>query len=523
MKHSGRWILGVIFIVALLVRFYSFKETIYFGFDEARDALVAQEIYLKGHLKLIGPPATGDTGLFHGPAYWYMVGPLYILAGGNLYVVSTVFRLINALGIFLVFAIAKKLFSRKTGYLAAFIYAISFEQSQYSIYVGKESLALICWLMIMYTVVSIYKNDKWTKKIGLPIIAACYGMMIQFNIIYAGYGLGLIVLSLILLPQIKKIGIRSWLTAGVIFVLTLSTYILAEFKYNFREIRSALNLIHSGFGIMSPGESKYNLYWGKFLTMFHDNIIGFLPESNWQKIVIAIVAITFTFWLTVSVFKDKKYAILVVWLFTWVGIMLAGGHMAYYTNVALSISIIIGMAVLLEKIGGKKLLFVIILIGIIVGNLYLIYDRRTKGLIQAIKPQPYMNLIDERRIIDQMYTTAHGRGFTLRLTGIPYRIQTVWYYLLNQYGYKKYGYLPYWELGNVLGFPGELPVPTSGTTCLRFLVREPMTGLPVQLVEFDEGEENNFSRIVNRKEIGLFTIEERYATDKICHNDKPRL
>ena len=201
--------------------------------------------------------------------------------------------------------------------------------------------------------------------------------------------------------------------------------------------------------------------------------------------------------------------------------MLAGGHMAYYTNVATSVSILVGVAILLDKIGAKNIIFWFILTAIIFSNLSLVYGRRSKGLIQAIKPQPYMNLIDEKNIVDQMYETAQGRGFTLRLTGIPYKIQTVWYYLLNEYGYKKYGYFPYWEHGNILGYPGELPTPHNGTTCLRFLVREPMTGLPVSLVELDENTENYFSTIVGRKEIGLFTIEERMAVAKDCHNNKP--
>jgi hypothetical protein len=130
-------------------------------------------------------------------------------------------------------------------------------------------------------------------------------------------------------------------------------------------------------------------------------------------------------------------------------------------------------------------------------------------------------LASERKIIDQMYTTANGRGFTLRLTGIPYKIQTVWAYLLTEYGYKKYGYLPYWEHGNIGGFPGKLPTPINGTTCLRFLVREPMTGLPQSLVDLDVKEENYYSTIVSWIGVDLFTIQERRAIGNDCHNTVP--
>jgi len=413
------------------------------------------------------------------------------------------------------------LFSKKVGYIAAFLYAVSFEQSQYAIYFSKEALALILWLIIMLTATGIYKREKWTNLVGLSIIALCFGLMLQFNIIYAGFGLGFAALFLLLFKKISKFSLKSWIMALAVFSLTISTYILAEIKYNFREIRSVINLISSGFGIMSPGESKYALYWGKYLTMFRDNIVGLSMDVGWQKLIIAAFAITFTGWLIKNAFKDRRYALLLIWLMTWVGIMLAGGHMAYYTNVGLGVSILIGVAVILDKINGKTLLFWVLLSGIVIGNFLLIYDRREKGLIHGIKPQPYVNLIYEREIIDEMYTKAQGRGFTLRLTGIPYRIQTVWYYLLREYGYEEYGYFPYWEHGNVLGYPGELPVPTHGTTCLRFLVREPMRGLPVVLIEEDQKQENLFSVVVSQREVGEFTIEERAANAVDCHNDRP--
>lgn len=518
-KKSLIW--GMIILIAVFVRFYSFKNNIYFGFDEARDALVSENIYTEKDFKLIGPPATGDTGLYHGPAYWYLVGPLYILFGGNLYVMSALFRIINILGVFLVFGIAKKLFSEKVGFTVALLYALSFEQSQYSLYVGKESLALICWLTIIYMATAIYKKESKYLKIGLPIIAACFGLMLQFNIIYAGYSLALFAIFIAIFPQLKQVAIKSWLWAGGVFTLILSTYIVAELKYNFREIRSAYKLIHSGFGIMSPNESKYTLYWGKYLNMFRDNILGLDTNIQWQKAVISSLAITFTIWLLVYAIKETRYKILIFWMLSWVGVMLAGGHMAYYTNVAASVPILIGVAVILEKLNFKNLIVWIILLAIICSNGFLVYGRRNLGLIQAIKPQPYMNLVDEKKIIEEMYSVANGKGFTLRLTGIPYKIQTVWFYLLREYGYKKYGYFPYWEHGNIVGYPGKLPVPSHGTTCVRFLVREPMTGLPVELVNLDTQEENFYSAVLDRKEIGMFTIENRYSIAKDCHNDKP--
>ena len=87
-----------------------------------------------------------------------------------------------------------------------------------------------------------------------------------------------------------------------------------------------------------------------------------------------------------------------------------------------------------------------------------------KSLLVQFTPQVNMKLSHEYKIIDEMYQQANGNGFTVRLSGIPYKVQTVWAYLFHFYGEKKYGYLPFWETGNILGFPGTLPPPINGTT-----------------------------------------------------------
>ena len=55
---------------------------------------------------------------------------------------------------------------------------------------------------------------------------------------------------------------------------------------------------------------------------------------------------------------------------------------------------------------------------------------------------------------------------------------------------------------------------------MRYLIREPMRGLPVSLVEMDIKEEDIFSTRIDRKEIGLFIVESRVAHAKDCHNTK---
>jgi len=95
--------------------------------------------------------------------------------------------------------------------------------------------------------------------------------------------------------------------------------------------------------------------------------------------------------------------------------------------------------------------------------------------------------------------------------------------LYNQYGLKNYGYLPYLETGNIDGYPGVFPAPSEGTTCTRFLIREPSRGLPENLFFKEVVEENMFSNLLQEERVGDFILQTRNARDENCHNDKPLL
>ena len=513
----NKWIvLGAIFVVALAVRFYAFKESTYFGFDNARDAYISQDIYLKGDIKLIGPPVSGDVGLFHGPLFWYLLGPVFLLFKGDPAMVSAVFRILNALGVFLVFGVSSSLFTPYVGYLTALFYAVSFEESQYSLYDGNPGLGVITILMIVWGAVLIYKKSRYAKWSPLLMLGGA-AVSTQMNLMFV-YTFFIVAILLILVKeQALKIAKKFWLLGIAAAGLIMSTYIIVEIRYGFRSFKVASRLFSEGYGVMDSHASKYVLFFSKYLRMFRDNLLGI---DNY--VLIGILATLISAWVIFMAIKNKAYRILAVWLFSWLALMMLGGHTAYYTNAGLGIALLTAAALIIERVEKVSKVFAFVLCGLIIfSNLRLVWLQQPNSLIKEFQPQPGMKLSDEYKIIDVMYETANGRGFTVRMTGVPYRIQTVWSYLFHFYGLKKYGYLPYWEAGNTLGFPGEMPVPKTGTTCLRFLGREPMRGLPQVLVDYDQGLEKDFSKVVNKIEIGEFTLETRQAVDKKCHNDKP--
>ncbi len=508
--------LWLIFLVAIVVRLLWFRESTYFGFDEARDAFTSLDIFLKYDWKLIGPPATGNLGLFHGPLFWYFLGPLYLLGRGDVFFVSAVFRLINATGVFGVFYIAGNLFSPWVGLVASLFYAVSFEQYQYAMYVGNPTLGVWCWLLIFIGVTMLYKKSRYRRFApALMLTGAALGM--QLNLMFAYFFFPVFLLMWLLR---KSLVWTKWTVSATIAApaLLLATYLAGEIKRGFLSVKKAIELVSSGWVIMSPGQTKTAMYWEKFRAMFHDNILLLPPEG----ILISILALIIVTLLVKVAIKERPIRLILVWIFGWAFLAPFGGHLAYYTHVGLSIGLLVGTAYLIFRIRERWTWLAYLLVGaVLMSNLILIWRGARDSLIFQIKPQPFMKLTDELKVIDLMYEQAGGKGFTVRLTGIPYRIQTVWAYLFKQYGAPKWGYYPFWETGNIEGFPGELPAPKSGTTCVRYLIREPLKGLPIEIIDEDRKTEDLFSETVKREEIGWFIFEKRLARDPKCHNNKP--
>lgn len=504
------YILWIIFILALIIRFYTFTGSTYFGFDEARDAFISQAIYKQGDFKLIGPPANAP-GLNHGVLHWYIIGFIYLIGQGNPYVASFVFRLINALAVFPIYWLTNKLFGKRAAYLASLIFAFSFEASQYAMYYGNPSLAIFSWISLFAGAVVIYKNKN--KYWGLPLMALGIASGAQFELFLVTLAFVGVVILGILRKEIGKLSFKSWLVAVGIGTGVASPYIIGEIQNGFRSVSSAINLARSGYTV-SGDKSKWLVYFERWILIIHDN---FLPVDN--RILWAVAAILVGFLLFMAV-KKIEYRIILAWIFGGVFIFMFGAYNSYYINVGVGTGMVIGLAVLFDKILDRnKFLGMTIVSACLIGNITQIIPQNKNGLIKDIKTQEFMLLSDEKKVIDKLYLLADKKSFTIRVTSMPYNMQTVWAYLFDLYGKPFYGYLPYYETGNVLGFPGYLPQPKNGTTCVRFLIREPLGGIPAHLVEKDTKDENSFSKVVETITIGHFQIEKRTSSDKVCFSD----
>ena len=500
--------LYLIFLIAIILRFLYFPENIYFGFDQARDGYSALEIF-RGDFKIIGP-TTAFPGLHHGVLYYYVIAPFYGLGNMNPEIVAALMRVLNALGIFLVFFITKTLYDRKVGLLAALLFAFSFEQTQFSLYLGNPSLAVLS-VMIFYLGLALIIFSK--KYIGLPLAFLGLGASIQFQFALTYLIIPLLLILVIYKKVFLKLPIKIWLLSFLSLVISLSTFIIAELKYNFPTIQGLLLLSQSGS--QKNWENIFSTYLFSINRMVMYNLSGNLITA----LVLVLLLIPLLFFTVKKDFR-QKLIFLSVWFFSFFVTLVINGGVKnpsqnpplYYPNVGISISLLIFTAFLISKAFSRnKLLGIFLITFILFANVSLIKVFNPQGNFSEISVQQGMLLGDEKKVLDYMYNQSNSEAFAVKAVTMPLLINTTWSYLFEWYGKNKYGYLPIWNGKNALGYLGNLKVQEAqeGLPDKRFLIIEPTRGIAPYLIDDYLKEESYFTKIVNEKSAGAFILQER--------------
>ncbi len=498
------WLLGMIFILALGIRFLYFPYNIYFGYDQARDAFVVQEL-LQGNLRLVGPTTLID-GLFHGPLYYYIFAPFHFISGGNPEVINAFLRVLNATGIVWVFLIGYFLYGRKTGFLAAFLYAVSFEQTQFAIYQNHPSLSVQAGLVFYLGLVLLLFRKRWW---GLVVAALGWGLAIQleFPLIYLGIGGFILLFGLGKLGKLlPKLSIRQIAISAAVFLIVISSFIMAEFKFHFRGVQTLIFGILFSHSDTTPDLlANSSLIYSRFIA---DSIFNIWPG------LIGLLIFSLAIFYVWKKYELKKTVFLLVWF--GVGLIPYLKNTAsiplYYYSGGASVAAVIFVSFLLIKLSQKWLwLSSILVVLIIFSNLYQIKKYNPFGTLPSINVQSGMLWSDQKKVIDYIYQNAGGRPFSVNALSIPLNVNIVWSYVLEQYGAKKYGYLPVWGGNAASGYAGHLEVETSRSELpsIQYLIMEPVRGIEQYMVDDFMNVENIFTQPVEEKEYGLIKVQKR--------------
>lgn len=487
-----------IFIVGVFIRFIYFPDDVYFAFDQARDSFTALEI-LKGDFKIIGPPSFLNNKLFPGPLIFYIYAPIYLIFDKNPESISAFFRLFNSFGIIFTFIIGTYIFNKKVGIISAILFAFSYEQTQYSLFISHQPLAVIP-VLLFYLGLSTIIFKKKSK--GLFLTAFGWGISIQFHYGYLLLGIPLILIFLFFRKHFNIIKFKDILFSFVILFLSLFTFFITELKYHF--ISSY---------VIQDSTNNFSLYPKETLFIInrfiHDTFI-----ANYHLTIFIILSGTIFYLVNIIKIKKMrpKLIFLSIWFFGGLIPYLLSGVPSYYYSASASVSLLIIFSYIIYKLFPKHLfLALLLLLMVIINNLSQIISINKTGVNSDMVIQPGMLIFDQKKVMDYIYSQANEQPFAINALTIPLQVNTTWSYLFEWYGQKKYKYLPVFGGDAALGYSGNLKIIKTRSILpdLQFLIIEPTIGIRENYINNFFKEEDYFTKIIEENKFGTIKVQKR--------------
>lgn len=505
---KGLLIVFGIFLLAfyLRVQFLS-KNILTFGYDQARDAYLSQQI-LKGDWKILGPPAS-TPGLYHGVFYYYLLAPAYLFGQGSPIAVAYWIACLNALTVFIIFYLGY-LLTKKTwaGLAGAFLFAISFEATQYATWLSNPTPAV--WTVpLMYLGLWLWLHPSrratvW--QVAPPVLTAMgLGLSIQSEVFLIYH---FVPLAIWLWVGRKNVTKKQLLVFGASFLVTVSSMILAEFKFGFKSVLGIKALL-----VTQEPNLAYAKSLGDYLVLYLNQIGRIFAFNAYPGNIgyggALVVVLAVYFLLKKDPPKDGQVSpgmFLATWLFSHLTVVTVGGTSTPFLMVGIGPAVSLIIAYWLSRFK-SKIPVILILAILFYGNISMIEKENPKGAtLFAIQKDMLMQ--KELAVIDFTYQEADGKPFSLNSLTSPLWINIVWTYLYKWYGLPKYGYLPTWHGRDQVGQWDSLSQITKPNE-LSFLILEPMGGIPLEYLELTVGEEDSKTELVSEKAFGELRIQKR--------------
>lgn len=225
--------LVVLIGIFLLNLIHIYRGDIVFHTDIARDFLVMEEIIQDKKPTLIGPKSGGVSGVFHGPAWYYLNLPVFYLSGGNPAIIAIFWLTLYLFGLYLFYFLSKKILGSQVALVSTTLLA---SLSMFmSMALGQQSPSLFLSIVLLYFVYSYLQDYRWWQASAAMLVL---GFMIQFQMAFGGPML-LIFGPYLIYKIIKTKKYAHLLALGSIFI-PLSTFILFDLRHDFLQSRSVM-------------------------------------------------------------------------------------------------------------------------------------------------------------------------------------------------------------------------------------------------------------------------------------------
>lgn len=294
----------LIIINIFLSAYWLLQGDIHYDRDVARDFLVVDDMIRNQHLTLLGPRSS-IPGLFHGPLWFYIHIPVFLIGGGNPILVGWFWFLLSIIFLGIVFYVANKLFDFKTALFSTLFLSVNSIinpsiglKNFYNPYGAVFLTPIFFWLFIKYI------NTLKVKFLIINLFIL--GFIVQFQI---AFGIPILFASTLFLIYFLYIKRKIFhFLSYFILLIPLSTFILFDIRHEGLQVQTLIQYFQ-GKGVLA------NTFFNIFISHTNDLILNFFDFlSPGKNILTMAVAIFFIIIFLLSCKKSTKTQRNIYWL-----------------------------------------------------------------------------------------------------------------------------------------------------------------------------------------------------------------
>lgn len=424
----------LLFLFSFLIRQFALSDYLFFGFEQGRDAYVAQDIYTLKHFPFSGPKTDLD-GVFHGSFYYYLIAVPYFLFHGNPLAVATMLVIIGSfVPIVLFFFIWNITKSRKWSIVAGILGAISYELIIFSRWLSNVSPAMLfSTLSFFFLWLYAEKKSIWLF-VGSTLMAA---LAMQCEIILLPLYIFTFILLLVLriIPAPKRKVLLAGIVAATLVFLPL---ILFTAKNREITIRSVSTYFSDGEGGKSVVNMKNSIRsYAKQNGILVRRSVIYTQDNRVLFPAIAIISIGIFLYMR-SGKKEKNVAVfLLLWLFMSAPLVLLSdlaGLSQAYVGIAPSLVLLTTLSLYqLSKQKRTKILAGLLILCILISANKVVYSLTTNSDVFYKTIQDDMNYADQKSVLTWIHNDSAQIPYRMDAYTIPYFQSHGWQYLHAYY------------------------------------------------------------------------------------------
>ena len=470
-----------------------------FHMDIARDFLDVREMIEIGKLRLTGP-TSAITGLYDGPAWYYLLSVPYLLTNGNPYSAVVMMIITWAIGGFFLLKLTSR-FGTIPTIFAGLIWIGSDYLNLATSYSFHPHLITLLTPMFIYLLEQSLISPTLLNSTLLWLLA---GAFFNFEMNFAIFTPVIILVSGFFVNR-KVFKNKSFYTGSLAFIVCLLPQIAFDFKYHHQMFQAVWNYIQSQPQANFDPIARTTIITQDFYSVWLPSFMNSQALTNMSLFLITCSVLyhrrflpaLITYSLLLIAIPFIGFSLLPVSVNSW---HLGGIISPLIILIACSIS-------QLKKVPLGRLITLTILLATII----LFVNKASDYVTAHNQPTPDQStLINEIRAIDYVYQQAQGLDFKV-YTYLPSVYDFPYQYLFWYYGRSEHGYLPT-EYRYLPNKPSYVPSQsrfqkqsTQSDSHLIFLIKEPDDK---QRRELWENSFRNLS-LIKSTQIGPIIIETR--------------